>query len=422
MASSSCCIAGVLAVSSARPSSRRMRACIRRCRQLDEPGAHRRAVLRRSISVVHLRKSGATRRYSEETKEDVTDRRRSLTRRGEVPSVSRRAPPARAARACCGSSAASAASAARRQAAEVDRRQPGADARHRRGGAGQRGDAQADQHAGQQRVGGGLAADADRLAGRGARRGGQPRPAAARAGCHGSVRSARSADRRSAASVYCDRSLVPIDRKSTCSSSRSASSAADGHLDHHAGHQAAGAHPRRRSPPPRRRWRPSAPSPTASVPVRRAASADRVQLALEHAGVAPGDPQPAHARAPGSPRRAAVAKASGLSEPASRVRSTTLRPAKASKHLGVAGGLLLDRRLLGAAEEGQLGAEQADALGVRAAAAARAPGAVLHVGQHLHRRGRRGSRRARCSRPAPRPPSGRRHATSPRPRRRRGRR
>ena len=62
------------------------------------------------------------------------------------------------------------------------------------------------------------------------------------AGCHGSVRSARSEDIRSAAIVYWARSLVPMDRKSTCSSTLSASSAAAGHLDHHAGNEPALAH------------------------------------------------------------------------------------------------------------------------------------------------------------------------------------
>ena len=99
-----------------------------------------------------------------------------------------------------------------------------------------------DQDDGQRRVGRGLAADADRLAV-------LLRPAAAvvaiswrTAGCHGSVRWARSVAIRSAAMAYCVRSLVPIDRKSTTSRIRSASSAAEGISTMTPGLQPVGAH------------------------------------------------------------------------------------------------------------------------------------------------------------------------------------
>ena len=75
------------------------------------------------------------------------------------------------------------------------------------------------------------------------------------------------------------------------------------HLDHHAGRQPARRAPARRSPSPRRRWRPSAPSPTATCRSLRRLR-DRVELAGQQPGVARRDPQPADAERGVRPRPA----------------------------------------------------------------------------------------------------------------------
>ena len=182
------------------------------------------------------------------------------------------------------------------------------------------------------------------------------------AGCHGSVRWARSVAIRSAAMAYCVRSLVPIDRKSTTSSIRSASSAADGtstitpglrprprtlvgervrlgdgrdHRRHHprrgAGLLGGQGDARRSAGRAGRGWR------------RRAAGRGR--------------------RGRGSPRPPAWRRRSACR---SRRRGCGPRRSPSSaeglEHLGVDVGLLLDRRLLVAVEEAELGAEQPDAL------------------------------------------------------------
>ena len=139
------------------------------------------------------------------------------------------------------------------------------------------------------------------------------------------------------------------------------------------------------------------------MPVRSAACGDRRRAAGR---AARGCRRRAAAR--GRPRAgfsspARVAKAIGLSEPASRVRTTTLRPsANGREHRGVDLGLLLDGRLLGAVEEAELGAEQADALDRALRPPARADVAVGDVGQHLDRRRRRRSRPGRSTRRAAR--------------------
>ena len=134
----------------------------------------------------------------------------------------------------------------------------------------------------------------------------------------------------------------------------------------------------------------------------------RVELALQQARVAAGDPQPADAqrrvRLVGQRREGQRLVRSGVQRP-----QHDLAPGERLEDLGVALRLLRDRRLLRVPEEGQLGAEQPDALGVRGHRGARAR-AVLHVGQHLDgvtvprrapaRRTRRAPRR-RSARPRP---------------------
>ena len=90
--------------------------------------------------------------------------------------------------------------------------------------------------------------------------------------------------------------------------------------------------PDRRRRPPRPRWPPSAPSPTRRPPVAlaaRAIAASWSSSSSGNAGRAAGRGRPA----PGSAPRAGSANASGLSAPASSVRTTTLRPPSAGEHL-----------------------------------------------------------------------------------------
>ena len=121
-------------------------------------------------------------------------------------------------------------------------------------------------------------------------------------GCHGSVSAARSADIRSAAIVYCARSLVPMDRKSTCSRIRSASSAAAGTSIITPGVR-----------PCARAWSAKTFASSAvaiigaithgALPVRSAAAAIACQLALEQPRVAGRRSGCRARRAPGWPRR-----------------------------------------------------------------------------------------------------------------------
>ena len=142
------------------------------------------------------------------------------------------------------------------------------------------------------------------------------------AGCQASVRWARSVAIRSAAIVYCVRSLVPMrqevdDLEHPVGVQRGARD-----LDHHPGLQPPLADLRGELARPRRRWPPSAPSP------RSRSRCSRRPARSRRAGApsGPGCRRPAAARgrrARGSPRRSRVANAIGLSEPASRVRTTT---------------------------------------------------------------------------------------------------
>ena len=223
---------------------------------------------------------------------------------------------------------ASTASAASRHCCKRDLRELRADAADRGRGRRQRRDAETDQHARQQRIGGGLTADADGLVRRRHRPCAAIATSASTAGCHGSVSVASSADIRSAAIVYCVRSLVPIDRKSTCSRMRSASSAAAGTSIITPGVSPRERDLRGKALRPRRRWRSSAPSPTARC---RCASPRRrwPRAGGQDAGVAVGDADAAHAER-GVGLVGVAANFSGLSEPASSVRMTTLWPANAS--------------------------------------------------------------------------------------------
>ncbi len=99
---------------------------------------------------------------------------------------------------------------------------------------------------------------------------------------------------------------------------------------------------------------------------------------------------PKESRRPRTPRAgfsspSSVAKATGLSDPASSVRTTTVRSfPNADEHGRVEGRLLLDRRFLLAVEEAQLGAEEPAALDrPLGCVAGRDP--VGDVGEHLHR-------------------------------------
>ena len=159
------------------------------------------------------------------------------------------------------------------------------------------------------------------------------------AGCHGSVRWARSEAIRSAAIVYCVRSLVPIDRKSTTSRNRWASRAAEGTSTITPGLEAAGAdssansRPRRRSPP-------SAPSPRSrrrcAWPPGRCRRAGGPGARVAHAGAGRAR------RGRGSPRPER-AKAGACRSPASSVRTTTYCAlAEGVEHRAVDAGLLLD--------------------------------------------------------------------------------
>ena len=75
-------------------------------------------------------------------------------------------------------------------------------------------------------------------------------------------------------------------------------------------------------------------------------------VAVEHVGVAPGDAQTPRTPSAGLASSGSVAQARALLRaPASRVRSTTLRPTKASSTSVVAGRLLPDRGLLGMPED-----------------------------------------------------------------------
>ena len=94
-------------------------------------------------------------------------------------------------------------------------------------------------------------------------------------------------------------------------------------LDHHPGLEPALADLARRTPSPRRRWRPSAPSPRSRCRSSLGGQRDRVELALHQAGVVERRAAARGRRGRGSPRPSWLANASGLSEPASRVRTTT---------------------------------------------------------------------------------------------------
>ena len=131
-------------------------------------------------------------------------------------------------RADAASSAARAASAMRRASSRVCGEQDGADIGERRRRHRQGRGAEADEHDGEQRVGRSLAADADGLARWRAPAAPTSRTRRSTAGCHGSWNAATEPSSRSAASVYCVRSFVPIEAKSACASTRSASSALDG--------------------------------------------------------------------------------------------------------------------------------------------------------------------------------------------------
>ena len=188
---------------------------------------------------------------------------------------------------------------------------------------------------------------------------------------------ARSVAIRSAAIVYWVRSLVPIDRKSTTSSIRWASSAADGTSTITPGFRPTPARPSAKSRP-RRRSRPSAPSPRSRCRSPRAAAAMPSSCRDSRPGLSNDSPQPADAE-----RGVLLPSGCANEPPACRSRRRACgrrrqRPAKGSQHLGVDGGLLLGRRLVDAVEEAQLGAEQTHALDrSRRAARADSPSATL---------------------------------------------
>ena len=145
------------------------------------------------------------------------------------------------------------------------------------------------------------------------------------AGCHGSSSGASSPASRSAAKVYWLRSLVPMETKSTCSTIRSAHSAAAG---------TSIITPAIGRPWPRTRSANAAASAGTdtigaithrSAPVSLAASASASSWVSSSAGTRPSRRRP---RTPSAGLGSARcdANASGLSAPASSVRATTLRP------------------------------------------------------------------------------------------------
>ena len=96
------------------------------------------------------------------------------------------------------------------------------------------------------------------------------------------------------------------------------------------------------------------------APVRAAADASAVSWRSSTSGRdtavrSPRTPSAGFSSSP-SPR-----KGNGLSEPPSRVRTTMRRPTIAGEHLRVGLDLLVERRLVGASEEEELGAEEPDA-------------------------------------------------------------
>ncbi len=198
------------------------------------------------------------------------------------------------------------------------------------------------------------------------------------AGCQGSVSVASSADIRSAAIVYWVRSLVPIDRKSTCSRMRSASNAAAGTSIITPGVS------------PYERVCAAKASASAGVaiigaithgvaarPLRR--GGDRLQLAGQDAWVAVSDADAAHTH-----RGVGLLRVSDELQRLVRSRvkraDDHLAAVERLEHVPVDLGLLVDGGLVVAVEEAQFGAEQADALGGRLA---RRPGGgtVLDVGE-----------------------------------------
>ena len=174
---------------------------------------------------------------------------------------------------------------------------------------------------------------------------------------------------RSAAIVYCARSFVPMEKKSTCGATRSAASASAGHLDHHADLERAG---RARAPRARASSRARAASSSSSVATIGNISGERMLGGHAHDGAQLGVEQLRLGRARGGcrarrgtgcPPAPGARKGSGLSAPASSVRTTSGRPSSARGDLAQHGHLLVLVRRLGAVEEEELRAQQADPLG-----------------------------------------------------------
>ena len=190
------------------------------------------------------------------------------------------------------------------------------------------------------------------LAARSRGRGGRARSAAAPPGCSASSRAASSGWPRSMASVYCVRSLVPIERKSASAASRSASSGRGGRLDHHAERRARRhAQLRRRSSSISARTARSSPSvgdhrqqDAALRPARTAQ--DRAQL---RRAAAPGcrrlGAHAAQAERRDCLRAAAAGRAAACRRRRRACGSSSGRPPSASRRAGSPRLLVLRRRL-----------------------------------------------------------------------------
>ena len=178
------------------------------------------------------------------------------------------------------------------------------------------------------------------------------------AGCQASVRWARSVAIRSAAIVYCVRSLVPIETKSTTSRMPRRMEGGRGDLDHDAGLEAAvanlvGEGTRFGDGCDHGRHHPGLGAGLLS------GQGDRVELAGEQAGVVEGQPQPAY-----SESRVLLIAVGGVGD---RLVRAGIQGAyddgpvgtERGEHGGVLVGLLLDCRLDRRVEEAELGAEQA---------------------------------------------------------------